>query len=48
MSTEARTTAGSEPFPLMSHATRAFFIKGGVLVGVVRLIALGLYFSEAR
>lgn len=46
MSTDTRTAAGSEPVPFMSHATRAFFIKGGVLVGVVCLVGLGLYFSD--
>lgn len=46
MSTSNRTEAGIEPVPLMSHAARAFFIKGGVLVGVVCLIALGLYFID--
>lgn len=30
----------------LSHATRAFFVKGGILVGVVFLVALGLYFSD--
>lgn len=41
-----RTEAGVEAAPFMSHATRAFFVKGGILVGVVCLVALGLYFSD--
>lgn len=46
MSTNERTEAGVEAAPFMSHATRAFFVKGGTLVGVVCLVALGLYFSD--
>lgn len=46
MLTNGHTAAGSEPRLFMSHATRVSFIKGGVLVGVVCLIALGPYFSD--
>ena len=46
MSTSERTEAGIEPAPFLSHATRAFFVKGGILVGVVCLVALGLYFRD--
>ena len=33
MLTSERTEAGIEPAPFLSHATRAFFVKGGILVG---------------
>lgn len=46
MSTIERTEAGIEPAPFMSYATRALLVKGGILVGVVCVVALGLYFSD--